>query len=382
MSVKNNHHNNNSEDLPPKITEEISAALQYIGTENLVKSANLMSSDLHSENLPTSLTKDDLIPYLEENVLSYGISTFIEGLHNNINNVCNECGLEVYNSDKLKEFIKNQGILQFLRTYHSPGLFKIYTSALNLNEDQEPSVSGLEEILDEIVLQGMQYWLNKFPKSLLEAWSSDLSVQYTHRSDLVDRIMTKIFSLQQLEDDVNLSIIPVTSTQNEDNTTNNTNTHKKEKKSSRMRHDSSSRSSSKKKYKRKLEDGSNESKKEKSIKKRKSKESSDLDSEETTTKHDRHGYKKRRDEDSESRKSKSPRKRSASISQIKPGISSSELSRFKREELVDYCRENNVTTTGNKESIVKHILHYLKESDSDSEDQKSKEREKSHTKKK
>jgi hypothetical protein len=238
---------------------------------------------------------------LENQVLANGISKFIDGFNNNINIVCKECGLEVYTTEKLKEFIHKQGIIQFLRTYNNPVLFRIYSSALNLNEDQEPSVGGLEDILDEIVLQGMHSWLNKFPKPLLEAWCSDLSIQYTQRSDLVDRIMTKIFSLQQLEDDVNLSIIPITSSQNED---------KKEKKPpSKNKHEDSSagekRSSKKKQPKRKLEEGSNESKKEKS-KKRRSKESSDES--ESEEKRDRHS-RKRKEEDSESRKSKSPRKK-------------------------------------------------------------------------
>jgi len=255
-------------------------------------------------------------------------------------------------------------------------VFRIYSSALNLNEDQEPSVGGLEDILDEIVLQGMHSWLNKFPKPLLEAWCSDLSIQYTQRSDLVDRIMTKIFSLQQLEDDVNLSITPMTSSQNED---------KKEKKTtSKNKHEDSSqgekRSSSKKKQpKRKFDEGSNESKKEKS-KKRRSKESSDES--ESDEKRDRHS-RKRKEEDSESRKSKSPRKKSLSINQIKRGMSSSELNRFQRKELVPFCKEQNIPYTGTKEQIVKRIILHLKEKLSDSEEEnKSKEKEKSHTKKK
>jgi len=266
MSQKSNHQNNQQPEEQSKITEEIVAALQSISSESLEKSATVLATDLHFENFPTS--KAELIPFLEENILSYGISKLIEGFHNNnINIVCKECGLDIYSNEKLKEFIQKMGVTQFLRTFNNPVLFTIYSSALNVNEDQEPSLGGLEEILDEIVLQGMLSWLRKFHRPLLESWCADLSIQVTERSDLVDRIMIKIFSLQQLEDDIHLSLIPITSTQNEEI--------KKERRSSgwRSKHESSSageRRSSRKRHqyppKRKLEDGSSESKKEKSKK--------------------------------------------------------------------------------------------------------------------
>jgi len=313
---------------------------------------------------------------------------FVEGLRNNVNLVCKECGIEAV-PEKLKEFIEKEGIVQFLKTHSTYDLFKVYAGALNLYEDQEPSVSGLEEILDEIVLQGMRSWIVKFPKPLLEAWCAELSIEVTSRSDLVDRIMTKVFSLQQLEDDVNISLIPISS---HPESGDKKDKHSEKKTPSKIKPDEDSveKKSKKKQHspqhhtKRKLED-SDEGKKDKSKKRRSKEETSDES--DSDDRHDRHS-KKRKDDDGgdSSKKSKSLRvKKSPAFSQIKRGITGTELSRFKRIDLVSFCKENSISYAGKKEMIFKRILHHFngsEESDDDEEEEKDEKEEKTHSSKK
>jgi hypothetical protein len=329
---------------------------------------------------------DNIIPYIEELVLNLGISKFLDSLQSNISTVCKECGIE--NSDeKLREFIRKQGIISFLRNYNNPDLFRIYSEGLNLNEEQEPSVSGLEDILDEIVLQGMHSWLEKFPKPLLESWCNDLQIERNDRSNLVDKIMTKIFQLQQLEDDVNNSIIPISTSTTEMVETTKKERNHHDKKSTKHRsgsdlHESGDKRKKKVPRKRRTAEDSKEEadgKKEQKPKRRKG-ESSDEEQGSGGEKNERHGKKRKSDDEEDSgslRKSKSIRvKKAPPTSQIKYGISSSELNKYTLANLTQYCKEQNISYAGKKEQIIRRILLHLSDDDESDQENKGKEREK------
>jgi len=73
------------------------------------------------------------------------------------------------------------------------------------------------------------------------------------------------------------------------------------------------------------------------------------------------------------KKSKSLRvKKSPAYSQIKSGVTASELSKFKRTDLVQFCKEHTINYAGKKELIVKRILlHFEDRSDSDEKEEKT-----------
>jgi len=173
------------------LTYEIGTSLSLIAQEH-IKSALLLSSV-------------NLVPLCEEYALKRGVRKFVQRFDPELLvKTCKACNLDGIEPNRLESYINSRGVPEFLRG-HSHELIRQFALKLAIDDigDEEKNCNSslkvlLEDISDEIMLQGMEDWLKSFPRDLLEKWCTDLGIKFCASSDLADKAMVKIFSLKPL----------------------------------------------------------------------------------------------------------------------------------------------------------------------------------------
>eukprot|EP01124_Arcella_intermedia_P027472 TRINITY_DN5381_c0_g1_i2.p1 TRINITY_DN5381_c0_g1~~TRINITY_DN5381_c0_g1_i2.p1 ORF type:complete len:281 (-),score=141.23 TRINITY_DN5381_c0_g1_i2:12-854(-) len=269
----------------------------------------------------------------------------------------------------------------------------------------------------------MESWLTSLPKSTLELWCSDMKITFKAQSDLVDLILSKMFSLKPVLDEVHKVedlIVPLGSPPEDP----------QQEATVKIRKDGSEREKPTNKPKRKFEEkeeskkplakkpklseknekaakeksrkdkedkeARNRREKEKKVEKQREqrkmtrsrskslkKESESEESEESASKSDSEGsgsstekkkVKKKKGKEEEQPKNK---KKPLQIENIKKGITEDELMKYTISDYRKFANDHDIHLTGNKPDMAKKIIAFLegvkkKEDKEKKEDKKEK----------
>jgi len=277
-------------------TQEIDKAIEKLDITTLKES-------LITLKVPCDSEKDILRQRYQESVLTVGLKNFIHKLKPiDIQNVCK--AMKIPDSEKevmeaLEDVAIKNGINGLVEAVDGD-LLKNFCETLGL--DCSDATDMKKQIADEVMLTGMESLLNRLSKILLQKHASEMGIKSSgEKKELVERLMVHIFELEPLEEIEKTKIKP-----------------KKEKKK-----------------KKELE--SKPTKKEKKPKEKK-----------------------------EPQEKKEPVKREKFVAPPLDTICKGKYDsytalydNFNLPDLVNYCKQEDLKTTGKKKDVIKRMLHYL-----------------------
>jgi len=243
------------------------------------------------------------------------------------------CGFKT--KEELNLYINQIGITKFLKDNLTADILADFCNAYDKNYQME----NFKEIADEIMLNGMQIWLESFPQELLIDFCKGLSISFNQsdNEDIIDSIMVKIFNLkpktevEQLKDE------------DEEASKSEESERSTPKKSKRMK--SSSETPKSKKGSQDGEKGNTEER-----------EENNSDSNEKIRKRPREHSgvsPSHSEEEPDKKRNKSP------ASTINKNMPQEELETFTLRDLQKFCKKYKVPYTGKKSEVVARLKKFL-----------------------
>lgn len=301
-------------------TEEIETAVKKL--DKSLKSA-LKHFDISSTG-----TKEKLAERYKQKVLEVGAQNFINHLKApELKSACKAMKVKATEKEQaaaLMEKVAKVGISELIDSV-DPELLAKFCSTLGLEITEKDEMA--KQIADEIMLTGMESFLNQLDVAVLKSHCTELELDTEGtKKDLVERLMVSIFALEPLEDDDKKS-----------------KTSKNSSKKESSKKESSKRESSEKKSSKKSSSSSSE---EESSPKKKSSSSSKKTTKKATS---------------------SGNKRTAWVAPpletIKKGkydTYTALYDNFNLPDLVKYCKQKSLVCSGKKKDVINRILGYLK----------------------
>jgi hypothetical protein len=325
------------------LTKEIVESLKLINQIHLKSAIHLISGNILMTRC--SMDAENIIRMCEKLVLQVGVSCFVYALpEDTISDTTISCGLTT--KADLISLINEIGIRRFLKEKIPTEILKDYCSAMGKNFDNAYNHSEMVDyVSDEIMLYGMENWLDQFPRKLLEDWCNNLNIDVlSHESDaaLIDSIMVKIFNLRKQELDLAKSLTRselVEEVSQSDETDINKSTKKKRKKSEKVKGKEADGDWDKQNVK--------DEELERKAKKRRSKDNTE--------------YSPGSDFSDDPKKKKNRKLSSSSLvlSEITKNTTREDLTAYILKDLQQYCRENSISYIGRKSELISRIITFL-----------------------
>jgi len=178
-------------------TQEIAKAVQNLEVKTLQEALKAVGAKTDATE------KDKLIEAYQNSVLETGLKNFVAKLNDkDVEISCQALGVEVPSNKKeakktLEESLLNGGITTLLAKAEEK-LLHTYCDTLGLQQSSAMS----KEIADEVMLTGMERFLNQLNNTNLKAHCVELKLTSTgSKKDLVERLMVHIFELEPLDED-------------------------------------------------------------------------------------------------------------------------------------------------------------------------------------
>jgi len=165
----------------------------------------LFNLSLKHFNISSTGDKEALLSRYQKKVLEVGVANFIKKLKSaEVKASCKALSVKTSSDNEetrnsLEEKVSTDGINALIEAVDESTLKK-FCSTLSL----EPGVRGemIQQIADEVMLTGMESFLNKLPVGLLKSHCQELKLDTNGaKNDLVERLMVSIFELEPLNDD-------------------------------------------------------------------------------------------------------------------------------------------------------------------------------------
>ena len=156
----------------------------------------LLKDTLNYWNLSTSGEKDELLERYKKKVIDVGFLKFLKKIKiKEREEILKYLNIEYRKN--WKEELYKIGIFNLMETVNESILKKFcHIVGLECSEKQ----SMIEQLIDEIILNGMELFLSQLSVILLKNHCSQLSLLTSgSKDDLVERLMVSIFELEPLE---------------------------------------------------------------------------------------------------------------------------------------------------------------------------------------
>jgi hypothetical protein len=331
-------------------TQDIIKAFNHLEASTLKAAVKQVHGKESSSN-----DKKELVEEYQNAVLDAGLENFAKKLSpEDLKTSCSSLGLEVNEDSKKNIKTIEEGLLgtgiNGLIAKADEKLLKKYCETLGLEKADKESM--IKEIADEVMLTGMETFLQLLTTPVLRSHCEELKLNSTgNKKELVERLMVHIFELEPLNET------------KDDSKEKTTNKEKPTKKVPTKKKDSSKKEKESKKSK----DSKKESKKEKSPS-RKEKSPSRKAS-----------PKRKRDEESEEegrskkkpkakpkeKTSTEPKKREKFVAPPITTIGKKYTTyvdlfdNFNLPDLINYCKEGKLKVSGKKKDVINRILLHL-----------------------
>jgi hypothetical protein len=330
------------------LTKEIVESLKLINQIHLKSAVHLISGNIIITRCSMD-NPDNIIRMCEKLVLQVGVSCFVYALpEDTISDTTISCGLTT--KADLISLINETGVRRFLKEKITTEILKDYCSAMGKNFDNAFNPSEMVDyVSDEIMLYGMENWLDQFPRKLLEDWCNSLTIDVlSHESDaaLIDSIMVKIFNLRKQEPEtaksnLNRSGSELVEEVSKSEETETIKTPKKKRKKSE-----------KSKGKEPDGDGEKQNAKDEEVERKPKKKRSAKDTTEYS-----HGSDF--SDDTKKKKSRKASSTSLVLSEITKHTTKEDLTAYILKDLQQYCRENSISYIGRKSELISRIITFL-----------------------
>jgi len=326
-----------------KQTSEIAKAIGGLSEGTLKASLEQLAATLPAlkDKQLESLSKDDLLQRYQEAVLDVGLYNFVDKLNSSdLKSSCATLGLEQKDDEECKKLLKeklegSKGGINGLIEKADESLLKKFCATLGLEPDDKDDM--IKQIADEVMLTGMESFLNKLTTPNLKGHCSEMKLSTGgNKSQMVERLMVNIFELEPLEGEESKS---------------------KEKSKSKAK----ANGDAKKKSKEKAPKSEDKSKaKGKGEKKEKSKEK------ETKEEKKEKDKEKEKEKKKEKKEKPAPKKKEKFVAppldDIRKGKYDTHVLLYDHYNLPDlqgYCKKENLKVSGKKPELIKRILQYL-----------------------
>jgi hypothetical protein len=176
-------------------TDEIAKTITLLNTET-IKDA------LKQSGSKASGQKQQLVKHYETAVMDVGIEKFVERLNpEQIEMTAKLLSVEKGENQTLKEALveaaQSKGVDHLLGTSDME-MLRVFSTAMGL-ELSEDKKEMEKQIADEVMLTGMEGFLNKLNQAVLKKHCTELKLKATGvKKDLVERLMVHIFELEPL----------------------------------------------------------------------------------------------------------------------------------------------------------------------------------------
>jgi len=189
-----------------KQTSEIAKAIGGLSEGTLKASLEQLAATLPAlkDKQLESLSKDDLLQRYQEAVLDVGLYNFVDKLNSSdLKSSCATLGLEQKDDEECKKELKeklegSKGGINGLIEKADESLLKKFCATLGLEPDDKDDM--IKQIADEVMLTGMESFLNKLTTPNLKGHCSEMKLSTGgNKSQMVERLMVNIFELEPLE---------------------------------------------------------------------------------------------------------------------------------------------------------------------------------------
>jgi len=294
-------------------------------------------------------------------VLDVGLENFIKKLKEaDLQASCKLVDLEPKgdaeaNKAALQAAVGKLGITKFIDKAEGD-LLKHYCETLSLDATDLPADDMRKQIADEVMLTGMESFLNKFNVALLKSHCTEMKLSTSGpKKTLVETLMVHIFELEPLDED-------------------------EKKKAGKEKPEKESKSSTKEK-------GSKSNGKEKKSKDKEStkeKKSKEKGSSTRSSKDKEKGTKAKSSKDKKTEKPTREKFVAPPLETIRKGKYDNFTAlydNFNLPDLVRYCKQQQLRSLGNKRMVIKRILHFLETGEKETtKEKKGKKRARKETK--
>jgi len=313
------------------VSQEFQTSLQNVGVAVL--------KDILKEHgtsvIPTS--KIDLVKELSLLTINKGIEVFLKRIPAALyKDASTKCKLK--SSESLETVAKEKG-LEWLLDQVNSSILNDFCNKLGLELEESPTESEIKKsIADEVLLLGSEAFFNDLNVTSLKQVCAEYSLRTTgSKTELVERLMVKIFELEPLEEQ-----------EEKENHVNHPRKKKEQKKASdeqiaktKERKESPIKKNVKKKEEKK------EDKKEKTPEKKEDKKESKKRKAEEKSKEERPAKKEKKET-------------KPSLSSIHKGTTAFDLhNTHNLTDLQKYCKSHSLAATGSKKDVIKRILEFV-----------------------